>query len=284
MKIKIISFEAYHGRKNIGSSRLRGHWMAKYMKDGEMYKQGCQSDVIIYQKVFWQEHADAYKGIKILDICDADFLAGQPIKKIMDSMDAITVTTKALKEQLQHFTDVPIHIIPDRLDLEFHKEKKVHKGVAKKVVWFGYFGNSEVLKSTLFALKKHKLKLKVISDGVFAHRPPLKKEDVENVKWDIETVNDEILKADIALLPRLDKGNYKYKSNNKKITAWALGMPVAEEPDELKRFMDPDERRKEARLRWKEVREKYDIKQSVKQLNEIINGIKKHRKKFNKTN
>lgn len=281
--IAFLTFEKWHGRKNIGSSRIRANWLIKYMEDAEIYKQGEKYDTLIFQKVYWPEYMKAYKGTKILDMCDADFLSGQPLVSSLNEVDAVTCSTQALADQVKHFTKKPVIVIPDRQDLDFHKIKKVHKGGAKSVVWFGYIGNSEVLKPTLFLIKRLKLKLCIISEGTFYEKPPLKKEDIINVKWDIETVNQEIIKHDICLLPRLDRGNYKYKSNNKVTTSWALGMPVAETPDELKKFLDPEERRKEARKRWKEVQKYYDVRRSVSELEELIKKINASKRKRKET-
>ena len=144
------------------------------------------------------------------------------------------------------------------------------------VVWFGYSGNAKVLDKTILSLKRNKLKLKVISDC----RPPYLKGNM-NVKYDWDNpefdFNKEILEADFCLLPEDTRPKGKFKSKNKTYTAWALGMPVATNPDELKKFLDPEERRKEAGLRLKEVREKFDVKQSVQDFKNLIKELQKKR-------
>jgi len=277
-KIGFILFEKFHGKRNIGSSRLRGHNIIRCWPEAESFKQSGKYDAVILQKVYFAEYAKHYKGVKILDICDADFLDAAPVIQTVINVDAITCPTEPLKEYYEQLTDKPVYVIPDRQDLDFHRFKKVHKGEAKSVVWFGYSGNSIVLEKTLLKLKKMKLKLGIIADQEY-HAPAfLPDEQVINFKWDLETVNENMLKFDMALLPRDEKGNFKYKSNNKKTKAWALGLPVAEEPEDIDRFIDPDERRKEARKRITEVRENYDIKSSVDDFREIIKDIKKKKR------
>jgi len=284
MKIGFCLFEKWHGKNYIGSSRLRGHNLIKYWEDAEIFKQSGAYDAVVFQKVYWPEFAKVYKGVKILDVCDADFLQAQPVKEAVDNIDAITCSTQALKKYYEQITDKPVYVIPDRQDMEFHSMRKVHKGKAKTAVWFGYCGNSVVLDKTLLKLKKLKLKLAIISDRDYRAPSFLTEEDIINKKWDIETINENIMKYDIALLPRDDKGNFKYKSNNKKTKAWALGMPVAEEPEDLEKFMDAEARRNEAVKGRKEVFKKYDIKQSVLEFQNIINEVKSKREKFNNNN
>jgi len=284
MKIGICLFEKWHGKRYIGSSRLRGHNLIKYWKDAEIYKQSCNYDVVIFQKVYWGEFVKRYKGIKILDVCDADFLHAQPVMEMVNNVDAITCSTKALKKYYEQLTDKPIFVIPDRQDLAFHSMRKVHKGKAKTVVWFGYGGNSGVLDKTLLKIKRLKLKLAIISDMDYKPAGFLKKIDIINKRWDIETINENIMKYDIALLPKDDKGNFKFKSNNKKTKAWLLGMPVAEEPEDLDKFIDAEARRLETQKRRKEVMQKYDIKKSVLEFQNIINEVKSKREKPNNDN
>jgi len=269
--IGILLFEQFHGRSpnSIGSSRIRGHWLVKYWDKAEIFQQGAKYDVVIFQKVYWLDYVKIFKGIKILDICDPDYLDTVPVKEIIDNCDAVTTSTEALAEAVRQFTDKPVRCIPDRVDLETHNVQKKHQGRAKKVVWFGYSHNAETLDATISTLKRFGLKLKVISD----FRPPYSKAD-ENVKFENETFNKEVLDCDIVLLPKDTRPRGRFKSNNKTLIAWALGMPVATNFDELKRFLDPLERQKEVEKRLKEIRKKWDVKKSVEEFKNLIQEIK----------
>ncbi|MHA1329543.1 MAG: hypothetical protein ACTSR2_00565 [Candidatus Hodarchaeales archaeon] len=267
-KVGILLFEQWHGRENVGSSRIRGHWLIKYWPEAEVFQQGGKYDVVIFQKCYWPEYVRAFNGIKIFDLCDPDWLDTLPIKEVIDYCDAVTTSTEALRDEVQKFTDKPVIFIPDRQDLEFHNKQKVHKGRAKKVCWYGYSHNAKVLDKAIWSIKSFGLELVVISNL----RPFYQKAD-KNIKWELETINDEILKCDFVVMPPDTRPRGRFKSNNKITKAWALGMPVATNIEELKRFLDPEERKKEAKKRLKEVKEKYDVRLSVKEFKDLINQI-----------
>lgn len=279
MKIGILLFEQFHGRKNIGSSRIRGHWLTKHWPEAEIYKMGAKYDVVIYQKVYWVEHAQMFKGIKILDMCDADFKHwGYRIKQMVDLCDAVTTSTVPLAEYMVRLTDKPVWCIPDRLDLGgFGDLKKKHKGETKKAVWFGYSENFPMLNSAIKSLVGLKFEeLIVIADKRKPYMMPVGLRDkigLVNLPWTPETVNQDIMSGDVVVNPTSQVGRWKYKSNNKTITAWALGMPVAHNKDELKMLMTEESRRAEGERRYKEVREKYDIRQSVEEFKKLIEEL-----------
>lgn len=271
--VGIILFEQWHNRKEIGSSRLRGHWLINNWEEAELFQQGAKYDTIIFQKVYWLEYLKAFKGIKILDICDPDWLDTLPIREVLDECDAITVSSKGLKEAVEKFTDKPVYFIPDRQDLSFHNKKKVHEGKAKTCIWFGYSHNAKVLDPAISTLKKHDIKLTVLSDcrPVYVKANRNVKYEYENPEW---SFNDIILQHDFVLLPPDTRPRGKYKSTNKTLTAWSLGMPVAKSPEDVVKFIEPEARIKEAELRIKEVQEKYNIKQSIQDFKNIIEKIK----------
>ncbi len=275
MKLKtgFVLFQDYHQKANIGSSRIRGKWLIDKMKGAEEFVQGNKYDVIIFQKTYWKEMARQFKGVKILDICDPDWLDGAEVINFIEEMDAVVVPTEIMRKRLSGMTKVPIHIIPDRVNLETLPKLKVHKGRAKSCVWFGYIHNAHVLDGVGFKVKKNNLLLKIISNGTYN----FKECSVKNIKWEQETVDAELRKADIALLPRMLKGRDEYKSNNKTIHSWAIGLPVATNPKELDLFMDEEERTKECKKRRKEVEEDYDVKLSVKEYETLIKDLIKNK-------
>lgn len=273
MKIGFILCEDFWQRKNIGSSRIRGHWVIKYLNriegvEAENFVQGKQYDVLVFQKVYWKEMAKEFKGLRIFDACDPDWLDGAEMVSMLKNIDIVTVSSLKLKEDIEKFTDKPVYYIPDREDLEILPPVKQHdiNKEAEKVVWFGYNGNFEVLDPVIDSLVSMGLKLKVISDGRYENFD-LK---VENVKWNIETVDKEIQEADIALLPKMNKGRFAYKSDNKKTHALALGVPVAENLADLKRLMSGKARQEEIENKAKTVRDDYNVERSAKELVEII--------------
>lgn len=276
MNIGFVLFDNYLQRKGIGSSRIRGRWVIKYFNripdvNAEEFVQGKNYDVIVFQKAYWKEMAREFKGIKILDICDPDWLEGAEVVSFCTLVDFITVPTEAMKEALSKYTEKPIYIIPDSEDVEILPPPKHHEGKAKKVVWFGYSSNLETIFPTFYTIKKLGLKLLVVTDGHLNTSEC----SYENIKWQEETCDQEYQKADFALLPDKMSGRFKFKSNNKTIHSWALGLPVAKTPQEMERFMDGEERQKEAADRYQEVKEKYTTEKVANQFYELICTAKK---------
>ncbi len=288
---EILSFERYHGRRKKGSSSMRCHWLLKHWPEAMEFVQGREYDAIIYQKVYWPEHARSFSGVKILDLCDPDFLSFiYQTKEMIDEVDVITTSTETLRDAVQAFTKKPVVHVPDRLDLDYHTERKDHKGQgrAKTIVWFGYSTGFHLLKACLSDIRKLKLNLIVISDSGFVlpsnFLPPrgIPVDDkfyieVMNLPWKLETVNADIVKGDFVINPRSKLGKWKYKSNNKTLTSWALGMPVAHNISELKKYIDEEARVEESEKRLKEVEEKWDAKQSIEEYRKLIDEVKEDR-------
>lgn len=262
-------------KDSVGSSRIRGRWLIKYWSDAEEYVIGKEYDVIIFQKVYWENMAKEFKGIKILDICDPDWLEGKPVLEYTDSMDAIVTSTKPLADYMKKFRlKSNIICIPDRVDLSEHNKKTKHEGRASKIVWFGFSQNIHYIYKTFPDIIKKNLELTVISDQPF--NPPLQYQSLKvvNIPYSYPNVHREIIKSDMVLMPETtDDLRGGFKSNNKTLTAWALGMPVVKVPEDLDRFMDENERQKEADLRYKEVVEKWNVTQSVVEYRQLIEGI-----------
>jgi len=296
MKIGILTFEDFHGRKNIGSSRIRGKWLAENWGGYcEIAKIGKKYDVLIYQKVYWIEYAELIKKqnpdcIQILDICDADFLHwGYRIREMIDLMDGVSTSTPKLSEyfvKLYEPGEKQIWCIPDRMNLsEFGDKKKNHSGPTKIVGWFGYSENFSMLNSTVNSLIKLGIRelIVIANKGNPYFLPPGINENrilLTNFPWTSNSVNGDLLKCDVILNPQLNSGKWGYKSNNKTLTAWALGLPVAHNKGELINLMTEKQRKEEAGKRYKEIRELWNIKQSVKEWKEFINVLCRKRKQI----
>jgi hypothetical protein len=279
-KVSFFTFEKMEGREQIGSSRIRARWVAKYWDEAEIYKEGKKYETVIYQKAYFVEHAKIYDGIKILDLCDPDWLHwAYRTKEMIELCDAVTTSTEALAEAVKKFTNKPVYCVPDRLDLSLFTDKKVHNGKAKTALWYGYSNNIDLLKPVINYLIKHNLDLIILSDKepIFL-KNETNKIDIQFYKYKEETANEVIIKADMVINPVSKQGKWKYKSNNKTITAWALGVPVVESPEDIEKFMDGENRKREAEKRWMEVKDKYAVELSVNQYKQIIDDIKKNKK------
>lgn len=283
MKTGLLTFEQFHGKKGMGSSRIRGHWIIKnWEKAGpdigtiELFKQGGKYDCVIYQKAYFVEHAKNFKGIKILDLCDPDWLHwGYRLKEMLVEVDAVTTSTVEIAKFVSNMTDKPIAVIFDRIDLELLPERVSHTKPIEKVLWYGYSDNFPMVDAAAPAVKKFNLEFIVLSNNVYLASSSLDLKHT-NLPWSEHYLSD-IQKGDVVINPRLTKGKWKYKSENKTTLAWALGIPVAHNEEELKALiaLTPEERELESiRLREKAFKE-FDIKLSVAEYKELIGEIKK---------
>ncbi len=275
-KIGVVTFEKYRGQNNIGSSKIRGHWLIDAWEGAEECVQGKKYDVVIYQKAYMVEHAKHFDGIKIFDTCDPDFLHwGYQTVEMINECDGVTTSTEALAEAIRGFTDKPVLCIPDRMNLNEFNESKIHEGVAKWAVWFGYSSNFPVLKPVVPILKRLNLNLMVISDGGFSIGSNYQDSvEIRNLPFNWQTVEQDIKDGDLVLNPQSDKGKWRFKSNNKTLMGWALGMPVAHDLESLKSFINPEARIKEQVQRRKELEEKWDIKYSVDEYKAFIESLR----------
>lgn len=283
MKVGILTMESYEHRQkgSVGSSRIRGEWLLNHWPDAEPFHIGQQYDAIIFQKAYWPEYLRSFKGVKIFDLCDPDWMEGKPVTECLEECDYVTTSTVALRDFVQTITKKPVECVPDRVDLSEHIGKKEHKGKAKKAVWFGYHHNQKTIDQCLSTLARLGLQLTVISDMPYYPESKVQgiddewiKANVINMKYDYATLcQDLIHSGDMLINPRLEEGRFKFKSNNKSVTAWALGIPVASNADDMEVFMDAEERIKEAEKNLAIVRDEYDVKQSVSRYNEIIESL-----------
>jgi len=271
-------YSVVHNRPETASSRIRGDWLINHWSEAERIHIGRKYDACVFQKVYEVPFAKVFPGVKILDVCDPDWLKiKEPFVEMIEEVDAITCPTERLQKAIQGWTKKPVVVIPDRHDLNFFKEKKIHRGKAKEVCWYGYSHNASSLKSVRQFLIKNNLAISIIAD-----EPIILSERENNIniherftKWNIETVNKEIIKSDIVILPGSRDPNTRFKSNNKTVNAWLLNMPVATSAEDLERFMDPEERIKESDKNYEIARREYDIKLSVKEMQELIERLKK---------
>lgn len=277
-KTAFLLFSRVHNRPDTASSRIRGQWLMKYWPNSEELHYGRKYDNIIFNKVYEIDYANIFNGIKILDCCDPDYLDCKiPFVEMIESCDAVTVPTKYLQKSIKEWTNKPVIIIPDRHDLEFFKQKKIHRKKAKEVCWYGYSHNSECLKSVRDYLYQHNLSISIISDQPVILSDRTTKIQERFTRWDLNTINNEIIKSDFVIMPGSRNPNSRFKSNNKTVNAWLLGMPVATCIEELERFIDPIERQKEAEEKYNIARTEYDVRKSVKEFQDLIIKLKKEK-------
>lgn len=233
-KIGVFLQRILTGEQHCASDRIRGEWVIDNSPDMEIWRPNRDYEAIIFH-IPCKDIAD-YNCIKILDICDDVWRLYYNFKELIATVDAITVPTEGLKEALSKVvTDKDIYVIPDGHNFKHYETRKENKHTekAKSVAWFGYAKNFHPVVPLLDEIKKQGLKLKVVSQlpvGVG-----------EYVKWDVNTYIREISECDFAILPK----NGNLKSDNKTITALLSGIPVAKDAEDIKRLINPDERRRD---------------------------------------
>lgn len=274
----------FHGKdKPVGSDYIRAIQLIKHWPEAGLYKYGENPDVLIFNKVFTlpdYQFPHNFQNIKILDICDPMWLEGYDVVDTCRAMDAITCPTENLAKFLRQFHNNVV-VVPDRFDLSIIPKPKQHAGKAKTVVWFGYSHNAETFKPAMATLEKHGLNLIVISnEEPYIDRWGTRKRDeyYEFIKYNEDTIYEDLHKADFAILPEGFRPQDNFKSNNKTIKANLAGLPVARDLDEVEKYLDGKERQKWLDNNYAKIQEQYDVKQSVKDYKNIISEIRKIRK------
>ena len=299
----------------LASSRIRGHWLANYWLDlderfyPENFNQTSEEffqvdnqlrilqgyTTVILQKTYEWRLAQRLRErgqLVIVDCCDPDWLSSHSSEqrkndclKTFDNADAVVVNGKYMAESVKKVFKGLVEIIPDRIDLKTcYPKKDYQKEEVRSVVWYGYSENLRVLEPYLKKIINLGLEITIISDKFFQnliltgckYNP---KEKITFKVWHPETINQQIIEHDIVFTGKdLDQYLSKFKSNNRKLTAWALNMPVAENIKDLKRLLSREERIKDVFNGNKLVREKFDIRHSVYVYEHLINRLIYRRK------
>lgn len=278
MTVRFLTFEMYHGKSGTGSTRLRVHQLLNHWPEAALYQYGENPDALVLQKVYMQvdwrliEH---FKGIKVLDICDPDWLDGVQVKETIDAVDGVTCPTEPLAEFLRQLTDKPVQVIPDRHELSQFPHQRRHTGPIKSVVWFGYKHNAVALRWAVNFLVRNKLKLTCIANEdpqpyQWADDPDTAKSLYKFIRFEHETLNDELVQHDAALLPVGNRPGDRFKSNNKRVIAQLSGLPIIVDDATFEHYNDPDKRND---LDFN--RNDWDIRKSVDEMKSFLNKLKR---------
>jgi len=256
---------------NTASYRFRALWPSRYWPEAELYQQRSQwigaYDSCLFQKAYLSDRARAIvkmlrdKG-KVLgfDITDPDWLTSPThrsrLLEMLPMMDFATCPTEPLAEWLR--TYVPTHVIPDRLDLAEFPKRLRHKqsdSWQPSCIWFGYAHNIAPLHRLWATIEERKLPLTVLSNAC----PMPWDKRARFVTWTERGANAEIARHDIALVPKV----HEYKSDNRAVTAAALGVIPVSNANELEPALDPAFRAKAADRIYDMARREYDVRESV---------------------
>ena len=285
MKIQSFDFSQFHNKvPETGSTRIRMRQMMKFWPEFTSYRYGDNPDVLIFQKVYVApdyQFPVHFQGIKILDICDPDYMDGLThLVETLNAMDAVTCPTDQFAIFLRQLTDKLVVVIPDRYDLDDFPAPKQHTGSAKQLLWFGYRHNAITLKPAMDLIEKCALDLLIISDDdpmAWQWLPRglgdrFKHEHYTFVKWS-DSVHNHMQGADFAILPKGNRPIDVFKSDNKRTRAILCGLPVATDAQELRDLIIPEKRREFLGKHYEQTRNEYDVRKSVSQYQDLIKSL-----------
>lgn len=276
--VRFFTFSAFHGKNPpAGSTNIRVNQLIKYWPESELYMYGEKPDVLIFQKVYISEDykfPKHFPGIKILDICDPDWLDGYNVVETCQAMDAVVCPTQKLADYLKQFSKKVV-VIADRFDLEVIPAPRKHLDKAKTVVWFGYSHNADTLRPAIPLIEELGLDLLIVSDDdPIANRWSTRASEYYTFKkYNDDTIYQDLQTADFAVLPDGLRPQDVFKSNNKTIKANLAGLPVAKTPEEVNLYMDAKQRQKWIVENYGTIRDEYDVRQSVKAYQQLIQQI-----------
>jgi len=150
--------------------------------------------------------------------------------------DVICTPTRELKTALvEHFKiQCQIAVVPDLLEYESVKPKKALVGAAPVGLWFGHPTNAKFLAqfidSHLHALTGHSLAivsspqtLDILKRHKFSQPPTV---GIQMIPWSVQAVAQVAERTDYCVIPSDCNSPKRYASNNRLITALALGLPT----------------------------------------------------------
>jgi hypothetical protein len=274
----IIPFTLFGAlNKAAGSTFLRAEQLAANSPRFEIWKHGRNYDSLIFQKAYWTEMMEIFEGPKILDLCDTDWSNGSfDIMTTGNLVDAITCSSPELTNLLQsYFPSKLVEHVPDRIDLkQLPSPRPHHTGKAQHALWFGFIPNAyETLGQLAGTLRSCGLSLTILADQPYQMNDEIAELRPRFIKYDMQTAYRQIQEADVVLNPRSEKGNFRYKSNNKTIISLALGVPVAHTSGDVERLMDEFNRNNDVTKHAQIIRQEYGIERSVHQYLRILQNI-----------
>ncbi len=291
MKVRFLDFSIFHNKMPpAGSTHIRVRQLLDYWPEAALYKYGENPDVMIFQKVYVAQDYRFpvnFENLKILDLCDPDWLSGQSgIKETVDAVDAVTVSSPGLKKFIKQLTGKPVVLIPDRFDMNAVPKPKEHNRKANAAVWFGYRHNAKTLEPALSLIMELGLQLLVISDddpmpwqwlpGEIGEK--FRNENYKFVKYDEKNIYYDLQRADFAIFPKGARPIDPFKSNNKTVKAILAGLPVAHDADDVKSFMLAGVRKDYMKMHYDKTVAEYDVKKSVAQYKRLIEGLELNKK------
>lgn len=278
------------GPETWGSSRLRCYWPARVMNaevvpfgDAANRPPDPQVEAVIWQKNLELALFSRFPNARhYYDACDPTWW-WQPdlVRGWLRSLAGVVCSSSALAADFSEWSGQPAVCIPDRLDLRHYGRVKRHQPAAPvRCLWYGVAFNRIALFGALANLERlaangHKLALTVCDDRPEELLDVTDMFPVYHTRWRLDAEVDTLLAHDIALLPPYPGPWGRVKSNNKALSAWAAGLPVAtgECYGELEALVTRSENRNRAgALGRAEVETNWRVEQSAAEWEQMLNG------------
>ena len=215
----------YPGTPVRGSERIRCDWIAPHIPAEKWAGEPLSNyRVVIFQKV---PPAPKEGRIHILDMADPIWRTehDELMRLMLSHVDAVTVPTQALAAEFAGLYSTPVYVVRDGHDLSVYP--KSHGGT-RMHVWFGYSDNFPDLCAAVPSSDLTVVSDKPVGYGKF-------------IQWSDDAWNA-IAKCDIAILP-----HHRWKSNNKAVSAWAMGLAVARDYQDIKWYRYPELKREDVK-------------------------------------
>jgi hypothetical protein len=225
---------------------MRAFWVAPYMEDAQVVQydaMGTQplppADVYIWQKfVRVNRVKERPEARHYWDVCDPVWwFSPDEAREVLPLMDGFVASNEALERDFRKWAQLPpdanMTTIPDRLELSHFDKQRLHEDVSPvRLIWYGIALNRVSLHSALTNLDRlaangHKFELTIFDDRPDVQFAASSRFPIYHVKWEYTKEADVLASHDIALLPPYPGPWGDVKSNNKKLTAWACGLPVS---------------------------------------------------------
>jgi glycosyltransferase involved in cell wall biosynthesis len=179
-------------------------------------------DILIFQKVFDEKAVEFAKAAKKRGIKTIFLLSDKHETEMIKAADQLVVTSDFLREYFDANYGTNAVVIEDAIEVPEGLCKKHTEKETLQLVWTGHGDNwhtLDIIRDVLAEMKDKSFTLKTISNHPEA-----------DVQWKLETVFQEILTGDIAVIPARDDEWAKGKSNNRLTMFMALGLPVVASP------------------------------------------------------
>ncbi len=273
-----------------GSSRMRAYWVADQMGASVVeaaqlshnFDRFEQADTVIWQKKIDLDLVEAYRSKShYWDVCDPLWWWNpQECIEIGDLVDGVIASNRGLADDWAKFYQrKSAYVVPDCIDLRHFTKQREHSTVNPvRLVWFGLSVNRVALYGAAIALSRAAANERKIELTILDDRPDLPFEPVDNFpiyhsRWGVNSENEVIANHDLAILPPYPGPWGQVKSNNKHLTAWACGLPVASGHDyeDLIELIDSfSSRQAVADLGYETLLEQYTIDRAVEKWRGII--------------